>query len=81
MSESEKEQKTALSLDHASAANVSPEDLEIPDVLPVLPLRGFVFFPGMGFPLQVANESSKQLIDEAILKERLLVLVGQLEKP
>ena len=28
--------------------NVNPEDLPIPEELPVLPLNDFVFFPGMG---------------------------------
>jgi len=54
---------------------VDPTSLEMPDVLPILPLHGFVFFPGMGFPLQVASDSSKQLIDEALLGDRMIGLV------
>ncbi len=56
--------------------NVDPLSLPVPDILPVLPLNGFVFFPGMGFPLQVASESSKKLIDEALLHERMIGLVS-----
>jgi ATP-dependent Lon protease len=56
--------------------NVNPEDLPIPEELPVLPLNDFVFFPGMGFPLQVSNEHSRQLIDDALLKDRLLAVVS-----
>jgi len=55
--------------------NVDPTSLQMPEVLPILPLHGFVFFPGMGFPLQVASESSKQLIDDALLGDRMIGLV------
>jgi len=55
---------------------VDPQTLPIPDILPILPLHGFVFFPGMGFPLQVASESSKQLIDDALLGDRMIGLVA-----
>jgi len=58
---------------------VDPLTLNIPDKLPILPLHGFVFFPGMGFPLQVANESSKKLIDEALLGDRMVGLISTIE--
>ena len=54
---------------------VAPNFLEIPDQLPIIPLHGFVFFPGMGFPLQIKNPASQQLIDDVLLKDRLLGLV------
>ncbi len=57
-------------------ANVNPADLPIPEELPVLPLNDFVFFPGMGFPLQISNEHSRQLIDDALLHDRLLAVVS-----
>jgi ATP-dependent Lon protease len=56
--------------------NVDPTRLAVPEVLPVLPLHGFVFFPGMGFPLQVSDEASKKLIDEALLGDRIVGLVA-----
>ena len=55
--------------------NVDPTNLQMPETLPILPLHGFVFFPGMGFPLQVASDSSKQLIDDALLGDRMIGLV------
>ncbi len=54
---------------------VDPTTLQVPEVLPVLPLHGFVFYPGMGFPLQVGSESSRQLIDDALLGDRMVALV------
>ncbi len=60
---------------------VDPTSLPVPDVLPILPLHGFVFYPGMGFPLQIGSESSKKLIDEALLGDRMVGLVpGRKEK-
>lgn len=56
----------------------SSPDLEkiiVPPELPILPLHGFVFYPGMGFPLQVKSDSAKKLIDDILLGDRLLGLV------
>ena len=54
---------------------VDPLSLPVPRVLPILPLHGFVFYPGMGFPLQIGSESSKKLVDEALLGDRMVGLV------
>ena len=56
--------------------SVNPAEIPVPEELPILPIHGFVFFPGMGFPLQVVSESSKKLIDEAILKDHLVGIVA-----
>ncbi|MDO8947613.1 MAG: endopeptidase La [Desulfocapsaceae bacterium] len=55
---------------------VDPNSLAVPEILPILPLHGFVFYPGMGFPLQVTDESSKRLIDDALLGDRMIGLVS-----
>ena len=54
---------------------VDPIELGVPEILPILPLQGFVFYPGMGFPLQVSSETSKGLIDDVLLDNRLIGLV------
>ena len=60
---------------------VDPLTLPVPAILPILPLHGFVFYPGMGFPLQIGSESSKKLVDEALLGDRMVGLVpGRKEK-
>ncbi|MCI5224344.1 MAG: endopeptidase La, partial [Candidatus Electrothrix sp. AR4] len=67
-------------MDDQSQANKksTPKDptlLPIPKILPILPLHGFVFFPGMGFPLQIASSTSKQLVDEAMQGDQMIGLV------
>jgi ATP-dependent Lon protease len=57
-------------------SRVNPAELPVPEVLSVLPLHEFVFYPGMGFPLQVSSASSKQLIDDALLQERMIAIVS-----
>jgi ATP-dependent Lon protease len=59
----------------APQKKMDPADLVVPESLPILPLHGFVFYPGMGFPLQVSSETSKQLIDDVLLGDRLIGLV------
>ncbi len=66
-------------LEQDNNKNMDPTKLKIPANLPVLPLHGFVFFPGMGFPLQVKDESSKQLIDDTLVKDRLFAIVTHRE--
>ncbi len=65
--------------DNGNNKSIDPTRLDIPANLPVLPLHGFVFFPGMGFPLQVKDDSSKQLIDDTLLKDRLFAIVTHRE--
>jgi ATP-dependent Lon protease len=67
----ENEQQTP----QAPQKKMDPSQLQVPETLPILPLHGFVFYPGMGFPLQVSSESSKQLIDDVLLGDRLIGLV------
>ncbi len=59
----------------APQKKMDPSQLEVPESIPILPLHGFVFYPGMGFPLQVSSETSKQLIDDVLLTDRLIGLV------
>ncbi len=60
---------------HEPHKKMDPTQLDLPESLPILPLHGFVFYPGMGFPLQVSSETSKQLIDDVLLGDRMMGLV------
>ena len=48
---------------------------EIPDVLPVLPLRDTVVFPDTMIPLTIGQERSIKLIDDVLAGDRLLAMV------
>ena len=46
---------------------------EIPDVLPILPLRNSVLFPTSIIPIDVGRRKSVRLVEEAISKERPII--------
>jgi len=50
---------------------------DLPDELPVLPLREFVIFPYMVLPLYVAREHSVAAVEDALAGDRLILLVAQ----
>ena len=52
--------------------------LEIPDELPLLPIRDLVVFPYMIIPLLVGREKSISALDEALKKDRLIFLAAQI---
>ena len=52
------------------------EELEIPEQLPVLPLRHGVIFPELTVPLLVSRPEHIKLVDDALVKERVLVAVA-----
>ena len=52
-------------------------DLQIPDELPVLPLREMVVFPYMVLPLFVVRERSIAAVEDALAGDRLLLLAAQ----
>src|SRR2546423_8405908 len=50
-------------------------DIEIPSVLPVLPLKETVVFPSSVSPLAIGQERSVKLVDDVVAGERMLALV------
>jgi len=57
--------------------NIVTPDIEIPNILPVVPLRDIVVFPYMVTPLLVGREFSIKAIDEALSKDRMIFAVSQ----
>lgn len=53
------------------------KNVEIPDVLPILPLRNTVLFPGVVLPINVGRKKSLQLIKDVYKGSRLLGTVAQ----
>ncbi|HNW75249.1 MAG TPA: endopeptidase La [Bacteroidales bacterium] len=50
---------------------------EVPEVLPVLPLRNTVLFPGVVIPITVGRDKSIRLIREYYKKSRIIGVVSQ----
>ena len=51
--------------------------VEIPPELPVLPLRDIVIYPFMIVPLFVSRDRSIRAVEEALKKDRMILLVSQ----
>src|SRR5678809_1600874 len=49
------------------------QPVEIPDQLPILPLRNSVLFPGAIIPIDVGRRKSVRLVEDAIAKERPVI--------
>jgi ATP-dependent Lon protease len=62
-----------VSLDEESAS----EDIDIPDSLPVLPLKNTVLFPGVVIPITVGRDKSLKAINDAYKSNKLIVVLSQ----
>jgi ATP-dependent Lon protease len=58
----------------AEAGNLIKEAL--PNILPILPLRGVVVYPESGLPLTIGQERSIKLVDDVVSTNRLVGLVA-----
>lgn len=62
---------------------LSPEDEEriskekVPEVIPILPLRNMVLFPGVVIPITVGRDKSIALIRESYRKDKIIGVVAQ----
>ena len=56
---------------------VENEPVEIPNVLPLLPVRDIVVYSYMFLPLFVGRENSIKAVEEAMGKDRLILLATQ----
>ena len=63
--------------DEKEVAAPEREDLPIPDILPVLPLKDVVVFPFIILPLSVSREKSITAVDAALAEQRIIMLVAQ----
>src|ERR1700694_3104015 len=51
----------------------------VPEILPILPVRDTVLFPGAVLPLTVGRENSRALVNGWMGDEKLLAVVAQLD--
>jgi ATP-dependent Lon protease len=56
---------------------MSQEEMAIPEVLPLLPIRDKAYFPHMIFPLFVGRDKSVRALEEARGQDRYILLVAQ----
>jgi ATP-dependent Lon protease len=52
-------------------------NVDVPDILPILPLRNTVMFPGVVMPITVGRQKSLQLVQEVYRGNRLLGTIAQ----
>ncbi len=60
----------------APGAGGAEEKMNIPDVLPILPLRGVVVYPNTAVPLTVGQPRSIRLVDDVVGGDKLVGLVA-----
>ena len=56
-----------------------PEELKIPETMPLLPVRDVVVYPFMIIPLFVGREMSVKAVDSALAGDRMILLATQHE--
>ena len=61
----------------APVSGVQGQIPKIPEVLSILPVRGFVVFPGTVAPLNVRRATSIKLLDETLPQSKVIGLVAQ----
>jgi ATP-dependent Lon protease len=60
-------------------ANMAEKKFVVPEILPILPVRDTVLFPGAVLPLTVGRESSLALVNALQGEEKMLGVVAQLD--
>lgn len=73
----EKEDSPVPSSSAAQPWNGEPDKPRIPPVLPILPLRNLVLFPGNVAPLNIGRPDSVRLLEESLPASRIVGLVAQ----
>jgi ATP-dependent Lon protease len=68
---------TVAESDEKKIVETLDEQVRIPEMLPVLPLRDIVIFPYMIVPLFVSRERSIRAVDQALAENRMIMLLTQ----
>jgi ATP-dependent Lon protease len=61
----------------APEATQARGETEVPETLPVMPLRDLVLFPGLVQPLNVGRERSLALAQDVVVKDRVFAVTAQ----
>ncbi len=54
----------------------STTEIQLPEILPILPLRGLVVFPQTAVPLTIGQPRSIRLVDDVVTGDRLIGLIA-----
>jgi ATP-dependent Lon protease len=74
----EPERKPALALPDEDVRHAEEQDApKIPSLLPIVPVRNFVVFPGTVVPLTIQRPASLKLVEENLSKSKIVGLVAQ----
>ncbi|MBW2071638.1 MAG: endopeptidase La [Deltaproteobacteria bacterium] len=63
--------------DDAAPVTTVQQSQQVPEQLPVLPLRQGVLYPELTVPLMVTTPEHKKLVDDALVKDQMLAAVAQ----
>jgi ATP-dependent Lon protease len=75
MAESQIIERTADTTTIRTTAN--GQQIVIPNLIPLLPIRNIVVFPGTVMPLNVGRKKSKNLLDEVMPGEKVIGVISQ----
>ena len=53
------------------------QQVQIPDIVPIMPIQNTVMFPGTVMPLAVGRERSRRLLSDVLPDQKVIVLVTQ----
>lgn len=62
------------------ATEIDPKkinEFQVPEILPILPLRNMVLFPGVILPISVGREKSLKLVRDAYKADKIIGMVAQ----
>lgn len=79
LSQSDGEDTIYLEEDLEDVENNPTESLiKLPDILPILPLRGLVVYPQTGVPLTIGQPRSIRLVDDVVTGDRFIGLIASM---
>ncbi len=76
-SEKSSEIKVGTSVPRPMVTSPMVQQIQVPEILPLLPVRGAVAFPGAVMPLTVGRDRSKRVLDEVLPGEKIIGVITQ----
>ncbi|MFN4245810.1 MAG: endopeptidase La [Brevinematia bacterium] len=67
-------------MDQQNKVDLDDEKKNFPDVIPIVPLRNLVLFPGIITPLSIGRRKSLNAIESALIKDKLVGFIAQKSK-